>query len=62
MPLFFITSFFISSLKAVENEFFHLDKFDRWYEVFIGKSKVGYAHSIMQRIGETIVSESTLKV
>ena len=62
MPLFFITSFFISSLKAVENEFSHLDKFDRWYEVFIGKSKVGYAHSMMQRIGETIVSESTLKV
>ena len=62
VPIFFISSFFVSSLKAVENEFFHFDKFDRWYEVFIDQSKVGYAHSMMHRIGDKIISESTLKI
>ena len=38
-----------------KNEFKELD---RWYEVFLGESKVGYAHSTMKLEKGEVISQS----
>lgn len=43
-------------LPSGEKEFKELD---RWYEVFLGESKVGYAHSTMKLEKTEVISQST---
>ena len=35
---------------------------DRWYEVSLGKSKVGYAHSLMRMKDNKVYSESVFNL
>jgi len=35
---------------------------DRWYEVYLGKSKVGFAHSTMKLLNGEVLSESTFEM
>ena len=43
-------------LNLDKNEF---NELDRWYEVFLGESKVGYAHSTMKLEKGEVISQST---
>ena len=58
--LFVSHSFTLQGLTAKENENNNSFKeLDRWYEVFLGGSKVGYSHSTMKLKKGEVVSEST---
>ena len=58
--LFVSHSFTLQGLPAKENENNNSFKeLDRWYEVFLGGSKVGYSHSTMKLKKGEVVSEST---
>ncbi len=56
----FLNFSFLLSIHYLSSEvkYQKIDRLERWYEVFLGNSKVGHAHSLIQEINHTVLSQT----
>ena len=58
--LYFFSHFFVISFGEENKTQFK--ELDRWFDIYLKDSKVGYAHSTMKFFKDTVVSESVFNV